>query len=120
MREMSLAGGGFASSMDADSEGEEGRFYLWDKAEPQGLARVKREFAIVLPATTALRAVPTSRAPTGTFHVAEPLAGGLPKISASDEAEAEATSRQRPCTLFARRETRTRPATTSCWSAGMP
>ena len=36
-RELMGAEGGFYSALDADSEGEEGRFYVWDKKEVDGL-----------------------------------------------------------------------------------
>lgn len=42
-REMLMPGGGFASSLDADSEGVEGLFYIWQKAEVDTLLGVDSE-----------------------------------------------------------------------------
>ncbi|MGH8121000.1 MAG: thioredoxin domain-containing protein, partial [Gammaproteobacteria bacterium] len=45
MREMQSPAGGYYSSLDADSEGHEGKFYVWDRAEIRSLLDTD-EFAI--------------------------------------------------------------------------
>jgi hypothetical protein len=37
MREMQSSDGGYCSSLDADSEGEEGKYYVWDRSEIEQL-----------------------------------------------------------------------------------
>jgi uncharacterized protein len=43
-RDMLLSEGGFASAMDADSEGEEGRFYLWTRETAAAALQDEPEF----------------------------------------------------------------------------
>ncbi len=47
-REMTAPEGGFFSSLDADSEHEEGKFYVWQRSEVQGLL-TPEEFAVAAP-----------------------------------------------------------------------
>ena len=48
MREMQSAQGGYYSSFDADSEGHEGKFYVWDLEEARG-ALTADEFKVFAP-----------------------------------------------------------------------
>ena len=60
LREMTDAGGGFYAALDAESEGEEGKFYRWDKAEVQKLL-IGRGVRAVRRRSTASTASRTSR-----------------------------------------------------------
>lgn len=48
MREMTSPNGGFYSAEDADSEGEEGKFYLWTEGEIRNSLNEDQDFAIDL------------------------------------------------------------------------
>jgi uncharacterized protein YyaL (SSP411 family) len=48
MREMQSDAGGYYSSLDADSEGHEGKYYVWSRAEIQA-ALTDEEFAVFAP-----------------------------------------------------------------------
>jgi uncharacterized protein YyaL (SSP411 family) len=48
LREMQSPAGGYYSSLDADSEGVEGRYYVWDRAEVEALVGPD-EFAVLAP-----------------------------------------------------------------------
>jgi uncharacterized protein YyaL (SSP411 family) len=69
--EMQSPDGGFYSSLDADSEGHEGRFYVWDRAEVRNLLD-DAEFAVLAPHLGLMHAANFE----GTWHlrVAEDLA----------------------------------------------
>jgi hypothetical protein len=106
LREMRLPGGGFASSLDADSEHEEGKFYVWDKAEIRSLLD-EREFRVFSRYYGVARP-PNFEEMHWHFYIAKPLAGIAAKLGLA-EAEAEAILAGARAKLFAHRETRIRP-----------
>ena len=96
MREMRSVGGGYCSSLDADSEGEEGKYYVWDRSEleqlltPQESALAQRRWGFDGPPNFEDR------------HWHARVAGGL----GSEEIPLLASARRK---LFAAREKRIRP-----------
>jgi uncharacterized protein YyaL (SSP411 family) len=95
-REMTSPEGAFHSSLDADSEGEEGRFYVWDRAQvallltPQESALAGRHWGLDRP--------PNFEGRHWHLKIAAPLAEGEAALLESARAK-----------LFAAREKRVRP-----------
>ncbi|MFN6961512.1 MAG: thioredoxin domain-containing protein [Rhodocyclaceae bacterium] len=95
-REMTSPAGAFYSSLDADSQGEEGKFYVWDRAEvvrlltPQELALAGRHWG--------LERRPNFEGRHWHLRVAAALAAGEEALRDSARAK-----------LFAAREQRVRP-----------
>jgi uncharacterized protein YyaL (SSP411 family) len=95
-REMQSPEGGYYSSLDADSEHEEGKFYVWDADEARALL-AREEWDAVAP-HFGLDGPPNFEGRHWHLRVARPLAAGAEGLLASARAK-----------LLAARERRVRP-----------
>jgi uncharacterized protein YyaL (SSP411 family) len=83
MREMQSPEGGYYSSLDADSEGEEGKFYVWDRGEVQRLLTAE-EYAATA-AHFGLDQPPNFENRHWHLYVAQPGAAAVAKLFAARE-----------------------------------
>src|SRR5439155_16239045 len=95
-REMQSPEGGYYSSLDADSEHEEGKFYVWDRDEVRALLNADEYRALAL--RYGLDAPPNFEGKHWHLRIAAPLGHG-------DGERVEAARRK----LFVAREKRVRP-----------
>lgn len=107
MREMQPPEGGYCASLDADSDGAEGRFYVWDRHEVEHLLPPE-QFALVA-AHYGLDEAPNFEGHHWHLRIARDLeevahAQALPVATARNHLD---SARAR---LLAQRDTRTRPA----------
>jgi uncharacterized protein YyaL (SSP411 family) len=106
MREMQAPAGGYFSALDADSEGEEGKFYVWSRDEISALL-TPDEYAVSA-AYWGLLDAPNFEAAHWHLRAATPIAN----VAAEQErtlAECEHLLAAARSKLFAVRETRIRP-----------
>jgi uncharacterized protein YyaL (SSP411 family) len=96
LREMQSPEGGYYSSLDADSEHEEGKYYVWEAEEVRALL-TREEWNAVAP-HYGLDGAPNFEERHWHLRVARPLAAGAGALLASARAK-----------LFAARERRVRP-----------
>jgi uncharacterized protein YyaL (SSP411 family) len=106
MREMQAPEGGYYSSLDADSEHEEGKFYVWPREEVAGLLS-REEHAVAAPAF-GLDRPPNFEGAHWHLRIARPLA----QVAAAlhiDEPNAQALLDSARRKLLVAREQRVRP-----------
>lgn len=106
IREMQSPEGGYYSSIDADSEHEEGKFYVWDKDEVQNLLD-EDEYAVVL-AHYGLDHRANFEDKDWHFYIAKDLARIAEHLNIS-LARAEELLQSARAKLFLAREKRIRP-----------
>ena len=106
MREMQAPDGGYYSSLDADSEGIEGKFYVWTRAEAEAVL-TPDEFAVAA-AHFGLAGRPNFEGHLWNLRVTVPLAeiAQARGVSAADCANLLEAARAE---LYAARERRVRP-----------
>jgi len=106
LREMRAPDGGFYSALDADSEGHEGRFYVWTQDEVRALLR-EDEYAVAAP-LYGFDQPPNFENVSWNPIIARPLQDVAAELGlAEDEAAERLQSARRK--LFAARENRVRP-----------
>ena len=98
LREMQSPAGGYYSSLDADSEHEEGKYYVWTPAEVRATVTAE-EYALIAP-HYGLDVRANFEHEFWHLRVNQPLAGADAGVALLDAARAK---------LFVRREQRVRP-----------
>ena len=106
LREMRAPDGAFRSSLDADSEGEEGRFYVWSRDEARALL-ADDEFAVAAP-HYGLDGPPNFEGQAWNLRIATPLPAVAARLQLT-AAEAAARLERARAKLFAARALRVRP-----------
>ena len=106
MREMQSPEGGYYSSLDADSEHEEGKFYVWSREEVAALLG-EQEYAVAA-AVYGLSQAPNFEGRHWHLRVAQSLPQVAERFGCS-EAEAQAVLERAREKLFAARTQRVRP-----------
>ena len=106
MREMQSPEGGYYSTLDADSEGEEGRFYVWTREEVRTLLR-DDEYAIVA-SHYGLDHLPNFEERFWHLNVLEPLER-VAKLTVRPLDECEKLLDSARARMFSAREHRIRP-----------
>src|SRR5574340_1171394 len=106
LREMRAPEGGFYSALDADSEGHEGKFYVWTLDAVRALLS-SEEYAVTAP-VYGFDLPPNFENTSWNPILARPLEAVAAELGLADEAAAARLASAR-AKLFAARETRVRP-----------